>query len=85
MKIDLLKIIADAKKIYYDRNSVTEICSAIRWSIIDYERQYISKLERSYIPDIENHMCNIFGCWWELDFDECIEYFSKPENRYLVV
>lgn len=122
MKIDLLEIATHARTIYctsrnnvtlYDVNTTVGICSAIRWSIIDYERKYLPDTRCSYISCIEDHMKQkihkppkhyyplkarhiepyCYEYWWKLDdvesrlkrFDEYIEYFKKPENRYLEV
>jgi len=117
MKIDLLEIITDAKKIYFNSRYYMGMCASIRFSIIDYERKYLfgkaSSQNRSYVEYIEDHIKETVhkppkhyyplkarfivpfsdGYWWKLNdfksrlkrFDEYIEYFSKPENRYLEV
>lgn len=110
MKIDLLKIITDAKKIYWEDKCTIGICSAIRLSIIQqntivnnvyltyYVEKHIKKTvhkpPKHYYPLKARHISPYYeGYWWKLDdvesrlkrFDEYIEYFKKPENRYLEV
>lgn len=113
MKIDLLKIITDAKNIYC-RQCAGGICTAIKLSILLYDdhKDYVSVHPHYYASRIENHIKKIhkppkyyyplrardiapynYGYWWKLNdvesrlkrFNEYIEYFKKPENRYLEV
>lgn len=111
MKIDLLKIITDAKNIYRACHA-GGMCTAIRTSIIlyidlicngnyryffhidDRIRKTVHKPPKYYYPLSARGITPYnYGYWWKLNdvesrlkrFDEYIEYFKKPENRYLEV
>lgn len=110
MKVDLLKIITDAKRIYWNNRCHIGMCCAIEDAITENTYAYTSYLvehivaehikktvhkpPKQYYPLKARHILPYDeGYWWPLydvesrlkRFDEYIEYFKKPENRYLEV